>query len=101
MEKIIDQEQEVFIPPEVEKFVISDESMKEMLGKKLDTQVRAMETDGGEVLISLPESFLNKIVEANYGRNIESLRVNEESVEIDLAGDQPDDGEQGSEEDSF
>ncbi|KXA98907.1 hypothetical protein AKJ39_00345 [candidate division MSBL1 archaeon SCGC-AAA259J03] len=81
----MDSEMEVFLPPEIERFVISEDSMKDILGKKLEAEIRSLDTNGEKIQISLPDSFLNKVVEESYGEKTDSVKIEDGEVEVKLS----------------
>lgn len=76
----------MFLPPEVERFVISEDSMKDLLTKKLGSEVRSLDVDGEQVKLRLPDSFLSKVAEESYGTEIDSVRMGDSEVEVTLSG---------------
>lgn len=75
----------MFLPPEVEKFVISEKSMEDILAKKLDSNIRSLDVNGDKVHISLPNSFLTEVAESSYGREIDSVEIEGDEVEVILS----------------
>ncbi len=59
--------------------------MKDILGKKLGSDIRSLDVDGEKVQIKMPNSFLSKVAEENYGRGIDSVRMEDSEVEVILS----------------
>lgn len=72
------------LPAEVEKFSISKESLKSVLGENLGGDVESIEVSDGGVRVSFSTGFLNGILGKVYQRRVETIDVNGEEVKIKL-----------------
>lgn len=76
------------LPPEIEKFYISEDSLKSILGKSFGAEVESLDLSNGEVNIALSNSFLNEILGDIYKREIDSVDLNGDEAKITLGEQQ-------------
>ncbi|KXA89661.1 hypothetical protein AKJ37_02660 [candidate division MSBL1 archaeon SCGC-AAA259I09] len=70
------------IPSEIEKFSMSKDSLKSILGKNLGATVESFDVSDGEVSISFSDSILDEVLGNIYQREIDSVDLNGEEAKI-------------------
>lgn len=78
------RENRVVIPSEIEKFFISKDSLKSILGKSFGAEVESFEVSDGEVSISFSNSILNEVLGNVYRREIDAVDLEEDEAKITL-----------------
>ncbi len=72
------------LPPEVNKFSISESSFRRILEENLGGEIESIDVDGDEVDIKISGSFLKKILGERYEKKIGGVEVDGGEVDIRL-----------------
>lgn len=70
------------IPSEITRFMISKNSLKEIVGDKIGEKVKSMELKDDSLEITIPDSLLRTIVGNRYSKEIKSVKITNNEAEI-------------------
>ena len=80
----MDYTTKTMLPPEVNKFSISESSFRRILEDNLGGDIQSIDVDEDEVEIKISGSFLRKILAERYEKKIDAVEVDDGEVDIRL-----------------
>lgn len=70
------------LPPEIVRFSISRDSFEKILREMVAEDINSVEIDGGEAEITVPISYLTRMVGEKYGEEIDKLEFEDGEVTV-------------------